>query len=127
MKFFDEVARVVKPNGAILLMDLRRPPRTLIPAIVSVFGFGSEPLMRSLYRDSLRAAYTHHELSDLLRKSRLKGAMIRTYFPGYVAIIKPAEEKQNIGKELDINPFTTLKSVLRAKWIGKQAIATSMR
>ena len=127
VQFFDEVARVVKHHGAILLIDLRRPPRTLIPAIVSMFGFGSEPLMRSLYRDSLRAAYTLPELSDLLSKSHLNGAMIRTYFPGYVAIIKSAQVKQNVNKQLHINPFTTLKSVLRAKWSGKSTIATTTR
>ena len=83
--------------------------------------------MRTLYRDSLRAAYTLPELSDLLSQSHLKGAMIRTYFPGYVAIIKSAQVKQNVSKVLDINPFTTLKSVLRAKWSGKSAVATSAR
>jgi ubiquinone/menaquinone biosynthesis C-methylase UbiE len=127
VQFFNEVARVVKPSGAILLIDLRRPPRALIPAVVSVFGFGSEPLMRTLYRDSLQAAYTIHELSKLLKQSRLNDATIRTYFPGYVAIVKPSQDKQDVTKELNINPLTTLKSVLRAKWSGKSAIATTMR
>ena len=124
VEFFNEISRVTKPEGAILLMDLLRPPRTLIPAIVSVFGFGSEPLMRSLYRDSLRAAYTLTELRELLGKSRLAGTLIRTYFPGYVAIIKSSEAKRHVSKELDINPFTTLKSVARAKWNGKTTVAS---
>lgn len=121
VQFFNEVTRVVKPDGAILLIDLRRPPRALIPAIVSMFGFGSEPLMRSLYRDSLRAAYTPGELTELLNKSQLNGATVRTYFPGYVTIVKPAKDKQNAGNGLDINALTTLRSILRAKWKGKTA------
>jgi ubiquinone/menaquinone biosynthesis C-methylase UbiE len=121
IEFFNEVTRVVKPDGAILLIDLRRPPKTFIPAIVKIFGFGSEPLMRSLYRDSLRAAYTPRELNDLVRKSQLRGVELRTYFPGYVAIVKPAKEKEEAAKELKINPFTTIKSVLQAKWIPKHS------
>ncbi|HKX83119.1 MAG TPA: methyltransferase domain-containing protein [Pyrinomonadaceae bacterium] len=121
VEFFNEVARVVKPDGAILLIDLRRPPKTFIPAMVKMFGFGSEPLMRSLYRDSLRASYTVGELNDLVNKSRLRGVALRTYFPGYVAIIKPAKEKEQAAKNLRINPFTTIKSVLQAKWRPKQS------
>jgi ubiquinone/menaquinone biosynthesis C-methylase UbiE len=120
-QFFDEVARVVKPSGAVLLIDLRRPPRTVIPSIVKIFGFGSEPLMRSLYRDSLRAAYTPRELNDLVGTSELRGVELRTYFPGYIAIVKPAKEKEEAAKDLRISPFTTMKSVFQAKWRPRQS------
>ena len=113
--FLNEVAKAVKPTGAILITDLRRPPKLLIPTFVSVFGFGSKPLMRSLYRDSLRAAYTPKELKQLLEMSGIIGAKIRTYFPGYMVIGRAAAEKQNLANAWKINPIKTVRSILTAK------------
>ncbi len=122
--FLNEVAKAVKPTGAILISDLRRPPKFLIPAFVSVFGFGSKPLMRSLYRDSLRAAYTPKEMKQLLEISGLKGAMIRTYFPGYIVIGRATAEKQNLVNVWKISPIKTVRSILAAKQKERKSMRT---
>jgi len=73
---FKEIARVAKPDGVILLRDLRRPSRLLFPLHVRWYGRYYSGLMKKLYLDSVRAAYTNQELADLLRRSALADARI---------------------------------------------------
>jgi SAM-dependent methyltransferase len=77
---FNEMARVAKPSGVVLLRDLRRPSWLLFPLHVSWFGRYYSGLMKKLYIDSVRAAYTGGELAALLRRSRLADA--RVFFHG---------------------------------------------
>ena len=73
---FDEIARVVKPGGSVLMRDLRRPSRLVFPFHVRWHGRYYSGLMKKLYVDSVRAAYTAEELADLLRRSALHDARI---------------------------------------------------
>ncbi len=73
---FDEMARVSKPHGMVLLRDLRRPSRLIFPWHVRWYGRFYLGLMKKLYVDSVRAAYTEEELSDWLRRSALADARI---------------------------------------------------
>lgn len=73
---FNELARVVKPQGLVLVRDLRRPSRFFFPLHVRWHGRYYSGLMKKLYRDSVRAAYTDRELADLLRSSSLANARI---------------------------------------------------
>ena len=70
-RLFAEVARLVKPNGAILIRDLRRPSRLAFPVHVRWYGRHYSGLMYKLYYASVRAAYTAVELEALLRASPL--------------------------------------------------------
>ena len=72
----NEISRVSRPGGALLLRDLRRPSRLEFPFHALWFGRHYFGLMRQLYRDSLRASYTRAELEDLLRCSMLAGARV---------------------------------------------------
>jgi ubiquinone/menaquinone biosynthesis C-methylase UbiE len=67
--FFLEVARLVKPNGAILIRDLLRPDSLAeIDRIVTEAGdYG--PRQNQLFRDSLAAAFTLGEIQDLVSAS----------------------------------------------------------
>ena len=76
LALLDEIARVSQPGGAILLRDLRRPSRLEFPLHALWFGRHYSGLMRQLYRDSLRAAYTRAEIEALLRRSKLTGARV---------------------------------------------------
>jgi ubiquinone/menaquinone biosynthesis C-methylase UbiE len=69
-----EIARVARPDGAILLRDLRRPSRLAYPLHSRWYGRHYAGTMYRLYCDSLRAAYTFDELSALLQKSPLRNA-----------------------------------------------------
>jgi ubiquinone/menaquinone biosynthesis C-methylase UbiE len=71
-----EMARVGKPGSAILLRDLRRPGRFAYPLHVRWHGRHYSGMMRKLYQDSVRAAYTEPELQELLDSSVLRGAHV---------------------------------------------------
>jgi ubiquinone/menaquinone biosynthesis C-methylase UbiE len=71
---FNEMARVSKPEGLVLLRDLRRPSRLAFPFHVRWHGRHYTGTMRKLYQDSVRAAYTEEELAGLLGSSALAGA-----------------------------------------------------
>jgi ubiquinone/menaquinone biosynthesis C-methylase UbiE len=73
---FAEIARVAKPDGAILLRDLRRPSRIAYPFHSRWYGRHYSGTMYRLYCDSLQAAYTVEELSALLQESPLDGAHV---------------------------------------------------
>lgn len=64
--FFREVARLVKPNGAVLIRDLIRPDSLAeIDRLVAEAGdYG--PRQNQLFRDSLAAAFTLAEIQELV-------------------------------------------------------------
>lgn len=73
---FNEMARVAKAGGKVLVRDLRRPSRPAFAAHVAWHGRHYSGAMKTLFRDSVRAAYTPDELQDLLRQSRLESPEI---------------------------------------------------
>ncbi|PYV43726.1 MAG: hypothetical protein DMG06_09485 [Acidobacteria bacterium] len=72
----NEIARVTKLAGAILLRDLRRPSAVTFPLHVAWFGRYYRGLMKKLYRDSVKAAYTLEELKILLSRSEIRGGKV---------------------------------------------------
>jgi ubiquinone/menaquinone biosynthesis C-methylase UbiE len=89
-RLFSEIARVIKPDGAILLRDLRRPSRIAHSLHVRWHGRHYEGLMNKLYRDSVRASYTADELSAMLRASPISGAHVFTYHGTHLGIERAA-------------------------------------
>jgi len=77
--FFDEIARVAKPEGALLIRDLRRPSALSHRLHVRWFGRKYSGEMRRLYEASVHAAYTASELRDLLTESRLNDGRSRIF------------------------------------------------
>jgi ubiquinone/menaquinone biosynthesis C-methylase UbiE len=73
LPFFREVARVVKPSGAILLRDLRRPrDEAELHRLVALHAAGADDRQRGLFRDSLHAAFTVSEIAALLARAGLE-------------------------------------------------------
>jgi len=81
-----EVARVVKPDAAILIRDLRRPSRLAYPFHVRWYGRHYSGLMYQLYCASVRSAYTVRELRELLHGSplvnKIPGAKVAVFTHG---------------------------------------------
>ncbi|MGA9884596.1 MAG: class I SAM-dependent methyltransferase [Candidatus Acidiferrales bacterium] len=71
-----EIARVVKPRGAVLLRDLRRPGRVAYRWHVRRHGRYYSGKMRQLYEASVRAAYIAPELQQLVDTSRIDGVRV---------------------------------------------------
>ncbi|MGH9717825.1 MAG: class I SAM-dependent methyltransferase [Candidatus Acidiferrales bacterium] len=71
-----EITRLVKPRGAVLLRDLRRPNRLSFRWHVRRHGRHYSGKMRDLYCASVRAAYAVPELQQLVESSRLTGGRL---------------------------------------------------
>jgi ubiquinone/menaquinone biosynthesis C-methylase UbiE len=75
---FDELARVTRGGGRILVKDLLRQPRwkaaLLLAFSKAVLGYNEEQM--KMYRESLGSALTMRELRGQLRRSRLSMATV---------------------------------------------------
>jgi ubiquinone/menaquinone biosynthesis C-methylase UbiE len=89
-KLLGEMARLVKPDGAILLRDLRRPGRFAFPLHVRWHGRSYSGEMLRLYRDSVRAAYTTRELKQLLESSTVPGGRVFQHGSTHIGIERSA-------------------------------------
>ena len=76
LKSFEEMLRVAKPDGAIMVRDLRRPSRLAYPWHVRWYGRHYSGIMKRLFEDSVRAAYTPGELVEMLGRSGMSKAHI---------------------------------------------------
>lgn len=67
-----EIARVVRPGGAILLRDLHRPDtREELDQLVATYAADCDERQRGLFRDSLHASFTIDELVEMLGSAGL--------------------------------------------------------
>jgi ubiquinone/menaquinone biosynthesis C-methylase UbiE len=87
-----EIARLVKPRGAVLLRDLRRPNRIAYPYHVRWHGRHYSGKMRELYRASVRAAYIAPELQRLVESSRLSGVCLFNAPETHIGVERPLSE-----------------------------------
>ena len=77
---FNEIHRVLRPQGRFCITDLRRDVHILKKMMVY---FSTSPKeMRPGFLSSLNAAYTVSEITELLRHSALKGASVTNDFFG---------------------------------------------
>lgn len=80
VKVFDEISRVLKPNGIFCISDMRR---NVSPALKWMIYFSTKPKeIRPGFLSSLNAAYTLVELDDLLKRSSIKSYSIQKEFFG---------------------------------------------
>lgn len=85
-----EMERLAKPDGAILLRDLRRPSRLAYPLHVRWHGRHYRALMYRLYCDSVLSAYTESELRSMLASSALTGSRVFLHGTTHLGIERPA-------------------------------------
>jgi ubiquinone/menaquinone biosynthesis C-methylase UbiE len=94
-KLFVEVARLVKPGGAILIRDLRRPSRVAYPLHVRWHGRHYSGSMYQLFCASVRSAYTLEEMEGLLNRSPLGpgglGARVFTHSSTHLGVERPVQ------------------------------------
>lgn len=83
----DEMARVTKPQGMVLIRDLRRPSRPALGAHVVWYGRHYSGKMKALYECSVRAAYTPQELKEMIRSSALASGRIFLYHRTHLGVL----------------------------------------
>jgi ubiquinone/menaquinone biosynthesis C-methylase UbiE len=94
LSLLNEVARVVKRDGAVLVRDLRRPSRLSSWWHTQWFGRKYPRGMRETFLASVRAAYSYSEWQSLLRESDLHGsAQIFVRGLSHMGIERPAREE----------------------------------
>jgi ubiquinone/menaquinone biosynthesis C-methylase UbiE len=77
LSFFQEVKRLVRPGGAILIRDLIRPDSDeIVNDLVDKIGAGYDAHQQQLFRDSLKAALTLAEVQDAIDRIGLGGVKL---------------------------------------------------
>ena len=77
LPFFPEIKRVLKPNGAIFIRDLFRPPdEATMNALVDSIGDDYDEYQKMLFRDSLHAAFTLNEIKEIVQNAGLEGVKV---------------------------------------------------
>jgi ubiquinone/menaquinone biosynthesis C-methylase UbiE len=75
--FFSEVARIVRPGGAVFVRDLRRPESTReLEGLVQQHAGDADPYQQKLFRDSLHASLTIPEVAFLVKEAGLEGVQV---------------------------------------------------
>jgi len=69
---FNEIARVLKPQGIALIRDSRRLQKRSARLFAGMIGLSIPSDFRVHYWNSIRASYTPAELESMLRQSNLK-------------------------------------------------------
>jgi ubiquinone/menaquinone biosynthesis C-methylase UbiE len=72
LSFFQEIKRLIKPDGAILIRDLIRPENDrIVNELVAQFSQDYDDRQQQLFHDSLKAALTLTEVQELLDRAGL--------------------------------------------------------
>ena len=73
---FKEIRRVMKPKGALLIRDLRRPNRLGMASRIAQYSNQYGNVMSSQLTAAIRASYTKAEIERAVRESGLPGAHV---------------------------------------------------
>jgi ubiquinone/menaquinone biosynthesis C-methylase UbiE len=77
LSLFQEISRLVKIDGAILIRDLIRPDNDLIVnELVAKFGGDYDKHQQQLFHDSLQAALTLAEVQEIIDRVGLAGVKV---------------------------------------------------
>ncbi|OFW09125.1 MAG: hypothetical protein A3G20_08365 [Acidobacteria bacterium RIFCSPLOWO2_12_FULL_59_11] len=90
LQLLREIFRVAAPDATVLLRDLRRPVRPLLRWHLWRHGQPYQGLMRRLFENSARAAYTLEELEDFIQKAGLPGATVFRFRGAHIGIERSA-------------------------------------
>lgn len=99
-----EIHRVARPDGAILVRDVRRLPEPFMSLVMPLWCFGYSNALRRQTSGSFRAALTRHEFAELVRRAGVSDARIRTHWLTHQSIervakpfARPAVEPRPVG------------------------------
>jgi UDP:flavonoid glycosyltransferase YjiC (YdhE family)/ubiquinone/menaquinone biosynthesis C-methylase UbiE len=85
-----EIQRVARPEGAILVRDVRRLPAAILPFVVALYTRGFSPTLKRLASNSFHAALSYAELESLVKQLGMPRAKVRKYFVSHIGVEVPA-------------------------------------
>lgn len=94
LSFLKEIGRVARPEGAILVRDIRRLPAPLLQLVVALYTLRYNPVLKRLASNSFQAALSFSELEALVAELELPRARVRKYFISHMGVEVPAETCQ---------------------------------
>ena len=86
-----EIGRVLKPKGALLIRDYRRPSRLKMVGKIRQHTEHLGDSMRNQLETAFQAAYTPDEIQQAIRESGLTGAHLNDSDPDYFCIERRGE------------------------------------
>jgi ubiquinone/menaquinone biosynthesis C-methylase UbiE len=102
IEFFNEVARILKEEGAFVIVDFHRDVSFLFIGIFNLLWkafFGKHPKARNGFLESIRSSYTVGECRDFLERSRLR------HWKLYTRTVEMWIE--SVGPHPPLSPFST--------------------
>jgi UDP:flavonoid glycosyltransferase YjiC (YdhE family)/ubiquinone/menaquinone biosynthesis C-methylase UbiE len=94
LSFLKEIQRVARPEGAILIRDIRRLPEPLMKLVVAIYTRRYNPVLKQLASNSFQAALSYSELEALVKQLDLPRARVRKYFISHIGVEVPAKTFQ---------------------------------
>jgi len=88
---FGEIRRVLKPRGALLIRDFRRPNRFRMAAHVKKLASKFGEVMRPQIETAIRSSYTEAELIQTAGEAQLPGLQPVRTDPDYITIERRGE------------------------------------
>lgn len=85
-----EISRVAKPEGGILVRDVRRLPEPWMTLALPWYCLRYSPALRRLTYGSFRAGLTLREFSDLVDSAHIPRARVRRYFVTHIGLERVA-------------------------------------
>lgn len=88
---FREIQRVLKPKGALLIRDFRRPNRFRMAKHIREHSARFGDAMHRQIETAIRAAYTEAELMRIVHDAQLRGIQMVDMDPNYITIERRGE------------------------------------
>lgn len=85
-----EIKRITKPDGAILVRDVRRLPQPFMDLALPLYCLRYGATLRRLTYSSYRAGLRRREFKQLAKAAGISGARIRQHFITHVGLERPA-------------------------------------
>src|SRR5258705_5435177 len=85
-----EIVRVTKPQGALLVRDVRRLPAAFMNLLLPLYCLRYGRMLRSLTYASYRAGLTLREFSEMAREAKIERARITRQFITHQSLERPA-------------------------------------
>ena len=114
-----EIKRVAKTQGAILIRDVRRLPSPLMSILLPLYCLGYGEVLRRLTYDSYYAAMTCSELAEMGKKAGLNGARLRRYFITHVGLERLATPFQACASAIDESSPPPWRRALKSLYLTR--------